>query len=226
MIFENVVHGTPNEYNKGCRCYKCKKAKSDYRKYSPITGHGTKWYYDKGCRCDACVNAKMAYRRKLYPNSHRKITTDLIAMTRICYSCHVEKPLGGFGINNHRRASMGRMHECKLCHNKRGRANKNTPSHRFSTYVSSARVRGISFQLSFEEFVKFWRKSCYYCNFPIDGIGLDRIDHKGAYSIENVLPCCVRCNRAKTIQTTEQFISMCIKIAERFKDHTVASMNE
>lgn len=224
MIFENIEikHGTPNEYNKGCRCDKCKKAKSDYRTNTPIVGHGTKWYYDKGCRCDSCINAKVAYRRKSHPIVEGRVTTDLVKGTRICYSCHKEKPLGEFGRNKNRRASMGRSHQCRVCQNERSRRNKNTPEHRFSTYVSSARVRGIQFLLSFEQFMTFWCKPCYYCDDPIDGIGLDRIDSKGGYSIENVLPCCSKCNRMKTILTTDEFISMCLKIAKKFENHIVA----
>lgn len=217
-----MEHGTANEYNKGCRCNKCKKAKSVYRTETPINGHGTKWYYDKGCRCDSCVDAKMNYRKKTHPVSTRVVTTDLEKMTRICYVCKEEKSLGEFTRNKNRRASMGRNHECRVCHNKRGRINKNLPTHRFSAYKSNAGVRKIEFNLSYEEFMLYWQKPCYYCNDPIDGIGLDRKDSDGIYDVVNVVPCCSRCNYAKKNQTAEQFISMCIKVAEKFKRNIVS----
>lgn len=228
MIFEKQTeHGTANSYNKGCRCDRCKKAKSEYRTSTPIKGHGTKWYYDKGCRCDSCLNAKIEYRKKIKKNhpivEGRKITTDIIEMTRICYVCKETKSLGEFCRNSNRRASMGRSHECRVCHNLRGRKNKNTPAHRFSTYKSSAQVRKISFNLTYEEFISFWEKPCHYCGDPIEGIGLDRKNQQGDYSIENVVPCCRVCNRAKNIQTTEEFIEMCLKVSKNFKNHIVPS---
>jgi hypothetical protein len=216
-------HGTAKEYNKGCRCEKCKKAKSVYRTESPIKGHGTAWYYSKGCRCDSCQDANQLKRKKYRPIVEgRKITTDIINMTRICYVCHEKKSLGEFGRNKNRRASMGRSHECRVCHNARGVRDKNTPAHRFQTYRSSAKVRKIDFALSFEEFMLYWEKPCYYCGDEIKGIGLDRKDPKFGYNPDNIVPCCGRCNRSKTIQTTDQFIEMCVKVAEKFKHNIVS----
>ena len=116
---------------------------------------------------------------------------------------------------------MGRSHECRVCKNKRSREHKNTPGHRFSTYISGAKVRKIEFNLSYDEFIGFWEKPCFYCGTGIDGIGLDRKDPKLGYNIGNVVPCCGQCNRAKTIQTTDQFISMCLKVAKKFENHIV-----
>ena len=221
MIFDNSIkHGTANAYNLGCRCNRCKKAKSVYRKEAPIFGHGTKWYYDKGCRCDLCVNASMEYRRKLHPNI-QKPTTNCVEGTRICYTCKIDKSLNDFVKNSNKRAFMGRGHECKICHNARGKRNKNTPAYRYSTYKSGAKVREIEFNLSFEEFVSFWNSPCFYCGDSIEGIGLDRKDPKIGYQTDNIVPCCSQCNRAKTIQTTESFIEMCKKVARKFENHVV-----
>ena len=37
---------------------------------------------------------------------------------------------------------------------------------------------------------------CYYCNLELNetGIGLDRLDNKNGYNIDNVVPCCGPCN--------------------------------
>ena len=233
MEFEKKVHGTVLSYNNGCRCDLCKKAKSDYRKNGKISGHGTKWYYDKGCRCDSCREAKNIYKRKITGAQPRKINTKVVtetkkigkivyavtSTTRICFYCKKEKPLEEFGKNKH--SSFGYTYDCKVCKNARSRNNKNTPGHRFSTYNSGAKTRKIDFNLSYEEFMSFWKKPCYYCGTEIDGIGLDRKDPKIGYNINNVVPCCSQCNRAKTIQTTDQFISMCLKVAKKFENHIV-----
>lgn len=221
MEFEISKHGTTGSYDKGCRCEICKKAKSDYRKKAPIKEHGKKWSYDKGCRCSKCREAKNLAVRKQYGRQPQKVTTDVIAGTRKCYVCKEIKLLEEFGANKNRRAYLGRSNDCKICKNKRSRENKNKPEQRFSVYKSGARVRKIEFNLSFEQFMHFWCLPCYYCSSIINGIGLDRKDPKRGYDIENIVPCCGRCNRAKTIQTTEEFISMCLKVAEKFKNHIV-----
>lgn len=223
MIVEIKEHGQANSYNKGCRCEICRKAKSDYRKNTPLKKHGTKWGYDKGCRCDICKKAKSIFWHKSHPDAKPPTTTNVKEGTRLCKRCNTRKPLDAFGLNKSR--MLGRCYECRVCHNRRGKENKNTPTQRFSTYRWGANTRKISFRLSFEQFMLFWNKSCYYCGSDINGIGLDRKDPQGGYEIKNVIPCCCRCNRAKTIQTTEQFISMCQMVAERFKDCIVDPRN-
>ena len=221
MVEQKIKHGTDYGYSrKGCRCDECKKAKRNARKGTPVRKHGTKWGYDKGCRCDECKKAKADYWRKLHPNI-KEPTTDVEKQTRKCIYCHEIKPLVEFHRNV--REFLKRDYRCKICKNERSRECKNTPGHRFSTYVSGAKVRKISFGLSFEDFMLFWEEPCYYCGSEIDGIGLDRKNPSGGYDIKNVVSCCIKCNRAKTIQTTEQFIEMCLKVAEKFKNHIVSS---
>lgn len=221
-----LKHGIANSYNQGCRCAHCKKAKADYRRNTPIKGHGTKWYYDKGCRCFSCRAAKNEAKRKQYGRSPRKITTDIKRKTRICYGCHIEKPLDEFTKSRSKRAFMGRLHECKVCHNERGLVTRQTsPVQRYSTYKYGAKIRNLFFSLTFEEFESFWSKPCYYCGDIIVGIGLDRKDSSLGYQKGNIVSCCSRCNYAKKNQTEAEFISMCKKVTEKFKDHIVPPEN-
>lgn len=216
MFEQNIKHGTLRGYNvEGCRCDFCKKAKSDQRKRSPITTHGTKWGYDKGCRCEECKKAKAEYWHKQHPNA-KPPTTDIEKGTRKCITCQEIKKLEDFPKN--RREFLGINYSCKGCHNQKGRDNKNKPNQRFSVYKTGARVRNLSFVLSLEEFMSFWNKPCYYCGTEIDGIGLDRKDPSIGYILDNIAPCCFQCNRAKMIQTSDQFIQMCLKVAEKFKN--------
>jgi len=221
MIEKEIKHGRESSYSKkGCRCDECRGAMKKARAEYPISVHGTLWSYGKGCRCDLCKKVKSVDWKKRHPNA-RPRTTNLVTGTRICYVCKEEKPLEEFCSNKNRRISLGRSNECKRCHNLRSKRNKNTPKHRFESYVSGAKVRKIQFNLSFEEFESFWNKSCYYCGTDIDGIGLDRKDSGDGYNMNNIVPCCTQCNRAKTIQTTDQFIEMCKKVAEKFKHYIV-----
>lgn len=65
---------------------------------------------------------------------------------------------------------------------------------KYTTYKSSAKVRNIPFDLSFEEFKEFWKKPCHYCRDPIETIGLDRIHNNKGYTKETIVPCCMTCN--------------------------------
>jgi hypothetical protein len=91
-------------------------------------------------------------------------------------------------------------------------ANKNTPEFKYAKTKSSATAREIPFRLTLEEFLTLWQKDCTYCGDPIATIGLDRIDSNSDYSIANVVPCCLTCNRAKSELTREEFINHCRKV--------------
>lgn len=86
-------------------------------------------------------------------------------------------------------------------------------------YKCDARKRKLEFKLNRKEFLELTQKNCYYCNIIpsqirgkklISGIfiynGIDRVDNNKGYVIENCVPCCEQCNRAKLDYTQEQFI--------------------
>lgn len=92
-----------------------------------------------------------------------------------------------------------------------------------------AKRRGYQWQLTKEQIYNLTKQSCYYCGMkpsqisnPLDchGIftynGLDRVDNEHGYTIDNVVPCCETCNRAKRTQTTEQFKAWVRNIYEHF----------
>lgn len=218
IVEQDIKHGTTGGYNNSCRCDECKRAKRESRTGTSARSHGTKWGYDKGCRCDLCRGAKAAYWKKLHPDA-KSPTTDVERQTRKCIVCDVVKPLEEFTKNA--REFLGRDYRCRICRSRLARKNKNKPEQRFSTYFYGAKTRKISFAISFKEFMLFWDKPCYYCGDAINGIGLDRKDPQFGYTVENIVSCCSQCNRAKTIQTTDAFISMCLKVAEKFKNHIV-----
>jgi hypothetical protein len=90
---------------------------------------------------------------------------------------------------------------------------KATPRHPFNYYKRGAKVRGIDFRITFEEFLLFWNKPCHYCGDDIQTAGLDRIDNGVGYLLNNIVPCCTVCNFAKASRATEDFISHCKKVA-------------
>ncbi len=92
---------------------------------------------------------------------------------------------------------------------------RQTPKGKYLMYKGSAVKRGIVFDISFDYFCSFWKKSCHYCNYDIYTIGLDRVNNELGYSIGNVVPCCTRCNRAKDIMSAKEYIDMCRRVVEK-----------
>ena len=91
---------------------------------------------------------------------------------------------------------------------------RQTPMGRWVVYKDGANKRGIKWELTFEQFMIFWQKPCYYCGDEIKTIGLDRIDNTKGYSIDNVVSCCSICNYMKLNNSQDEFIEHCKKIVK------------
>ncbi|MGH2613370.1 MAG: hypothetical protein ACRDFB_10040 [Rhabdochlamydiaceae bacterium] len=97
-----------------------------------------------------------------------------------------------------------------------GEASKNALLY---SYRINAKKRGLEFSLTKEEFEKITKQNCYFCgDIPRQGVnysrfrngdyiynGLDRLDNEKGYTIENTVPSCYICNRAKNTLTIKQF---------------------
>lgn len=82
-------------------------------------------------------------------------------------------------------------------------------------YKKGADRRGLEFNLTLEQFSEYWQNDCSYCATPIRTIGLDRVDNSVGYVAGNIVPCCTECNKMKRAMNVEDFISHCIRIAEK-----------
>lgn len=93
---------------------------------------------------------------------------------------------------------------------------------RFTRAVYAAQ-RNHSWNLSKEQWLGLISKPCHYCNeaLHIFGIGLDRMDNNIGYELQNVVPCCVSCNRIKSDQLSydEMKAAMSAVLELRHKSH-------
>lgn len=100
-------------------------------------------------------------------------------------------------------------------------ANERAINKIYDSYQRGAKGRGIEFKLSKLEFEILIKDNCYYCGAPpqkvviikrlLDVIeyshnGIDRIDSNLNYTIDNCVPCCWMCNRAKWNLPVDDFI--------------------
>jgi len=104
---------------------------------------------------------------------------------------------------------------------------------RMQGYKAGARSRGFDWELSYVDFVKVATGNCFYCgveaktwdcvsnapsvrkgspnikpqDYQIKFNGVDRLDSSIGYLSQNVVSCCVRCNRSKSDMTLDEFKS-------------------
>lgn len=130
-------------------------------------------------------------------------------------------------LNNLRRRRESRCQWCGAAANGRNRrveeVNRNQA---LSAYTQSAKRRGLAWGLSLEQFLEITSRTCFYCGAPPGNVyrakkadgsdrcatpfiyqGIDRFDASEGYLPDNVLPCCVSCNRAKSNLTFSEFVA-------------------
>ena len=78
-------------------------------------------------------------------------------------------------------------------------------------YIGSANKRGISFELTIEQFNQLCSLRCVYCD-TSNRIGIDRKDSSVGYVIDNCQPCCGTCNLMKHRSDEDDFLSHILKI--------------
>jgi len=153
----------------------------------------------------------------------RRTTVRKAANDGVQWDCDCD--CGGFITVNTARLNAGR---CTSCGCRKGGLARRLPgslaSFRslFSSYKSNAIKRGLSFDLSEWEFLWLTQGLCHYCGtwpHQINWLrgrfvdekayvynGVDRTDPTIGYTLDNVVPCCGRCNLGKRSFTKEQFL--------------------
>jgi len=102
---------------------------------------------------------------------------------------------------------------------------------RLHSYKSGAKKRGFDWDITYKQFSEITQQDCAYCGIPakrtnyfenspslqkespnrdwdkytIQFNGVDRVDSLQGYSIDNCVPCCASCNRAKSDMTLQDF---------------------
>lgn len=98
-------------------------------------------------------------------------------------------------------------------------------------YRGDAQYRGLEFCITQDEFRELTQSNCHYCGVEPSQVvkdqqpqedgtigtytynGIDRIDSKGGYTHENIVPCCRVCNTAKSDMPEAVFLGWVRRIA-------------
>ncbi len=94
-------------------------------------------------------------------------------------------------------------------------------------YRKSARRRNLPFELTRDQMSELMDKPCFYCGAePSNSLvqhgkqirpyqGIDRLDNSKGYVMDNIVPCCIICNKMKKAMNETEFMSHVRAIVSR-----------
>lgn len=120
----------------------------------------------------------------------------------------------------------GSSTRCKKCGSRKLPFGESARRTVLQAYKDEALERGLSWLLGDEQFDTITKKDCFYCGSKPsnkrslrDGssfvfTGIDRVDNCRGYELDNVVPCCRVCNRAKDIRSKQDFLHWIKRVYE------------
>ena len=97
----------------------------------------------------------------------------------------------------------------------------------FCQYRHKAKARGLSWNLTFEQFLVLTSSPCHYTGWepsqvfsqskrhePYIWNGIDRVVNEKGYTLENCVPCNGDVNKAKLRMSKEKFLNMCSSVVK------------
>lgn len=68
---------------------------------------------------------------------------------------------------------------------------------RYKLLKLAARTEGLAFSLKMTDVDRLWNKPCTYCNKPVSGAKIDRLDPARGFHFENSVQSCPTCSHMK-----------------------------
>lgn len=167
-------------------------------------------------RCESCLEKEREKDNRKYKEKQDNLN--------MCLGCgkEIQELLDG---------AKGKVQRCVCCYEKlrnveetRGARNRNylienkaNIDKYLASYIQGARNRNIAFELSKEQFESLVSMACYYCAYHNENevIGIDRLNSKKHYTLDNCVACCKICNFMKGTLSINTFIIQAHKIANK-----------
>lgn len=182
-------------------------------------------------RCDALPMLGKRYGRLCV----LRISDRPYSVVCLC-DCGKEHIVRKYGLLNGKHKSCGcfqKERAAQGCRARKGIPNNADSPLRYAwrNYKYNAGHRKMLFELTKEQFHVLAQQPCAYCGQAPTranhhgsdihsiyvGNGIDRIDNKKGYVLENCTPCCRRCNAAKGTMPVDDFIQMCLAVTKKQK---------
>uniref|UniRef100_A0A6C0HCA8 HNH nuclease domain-containing protein n=1 Tax=viral metagenome TaxID=1070528 RepID=A0A6C0HCA8_9ZZZZ len=188
--------------------------------YNVIRGCRSQLELDyKFSKCSVCLekdrNKDNERRNKAKQQYNENVLENRIRESKLCTICCIERPMEMFiGV------AISETKTCKICRDDNKRQDlKRDKDHRnelartninekFRLYQKSCLERCLEFKLSFDEFISIVNNDCFYCGYKNSDFvnGIDRIDSKKGYILDNCVACCKMCNYMKASLSIDVFI--------------------
>ena len=168
-------------------------------------------------RCESCLEKEREKDNKKYKKKQDNLN--------MCLGCgkEIQELLDG---------AKGKVQRCVGCYKKLKKIeesrvprdrnylveNKANIDKYLASYIQGARNRNIAFELTKENFESLVSMACYYCAYYNENevIGIDRLNSKKHYTLDNCVACCKMCNFMKGTLSRNTFILQAHKIANKF----------
>jgi hypothetical protein len=85
---------------------------------------------------------------------------------------------------------------------------------RYNRTKVSARNRGYDFDLSREDFLWLMNWECFWCG--DEPTGVDRLENKVGYNVDNCVSSCKRCNVAKNDMTKDEWFDWISRLSQKW----------
>ena len=125
------------------------------------------------------------------------------------------------------RVKSGRTRSCGCINGNYKEGDESSAYDLMNRYRHSAKKRNLTFNLSYDDFYYIIKQDCHYCGISpkqerkhkgcrqsIIYNGIDRLDSNQGYTLNNCLPCCFTCNRAKLNMTYEEYLEYINRLVE------------
>ena len=202
IVERNLECKKYTQYKCVCSCGRVIHAQSGMLKSKRITNCGCKIF-------DKHINIKYGRIRILSWYKEGK---------KVFYNCECD--CGTKFILSSKRFVANKIRTCGCKNKKRFRVLDRVEMPKrllFSSYKSQAKKRKLKFSLSLNDFLDLTNKNCFYCgeepkqiikscdNYKYIYNGLDRLNNKKGYILNNCVPCCKKCNTGKMDSSYDEF---------------------
>lgn len=213
----SIVKDSGPRYRWNCVC-KCGATKT-------ILGRSLRDGYTKSCGCwhDECKTVPMIGKKfgRLTVLERHNSPSSGIKYRCVC-ECGSEAFVLGGNLRHNSTKSCGCLHSEMASVRQRKRLLKefglSSKNRVLVTYQNHAKERGLVFNITPESFYDLISKPCFFCgtsntntsksqhnNGDFSYNGLDRLNNSVGYTIDNVVPCCKHCNKAKLQMNVDDF---------------------
>lgn len=129
-------------------------------------------------------------------------------------------------LNCNRKSAVGDLCQChfleanpdkKVRRSQSSKKYYRTAKGRWNRFLNQAQYRGITQELTFDQFTEITSQRCEYCGCFTEGFnwcGIDRKDNSFGYTSNNSVPCCTSCNMMKQGLCESKFLEHALRIAD------------